>query len=373
MSVHKIATGYKVAWRAAGHTQKCKPGCVKTMHQHTRTFDGQPEATRWDDRMRQHVSVSRDLAEPVGILAARPGSVRTFRALALDTIVERQERGKWSAGTAAGMRTALRKLGNWAEQPITAASVDLRGAQAIVSAAKYPDRIISVIKATCDHATREGDISSHSMSALEADRSRMPDARRDFILATPAQLERVMAELDSDRPGLGLALGLMRFCGLRTGEALAVERGDFNADFSVLTLRRQADCDGVTTTLKSKRSDAVRILPVPAGGLAGTLRDRLAKHCAGLTGERLFTSATGRAVDRDRFGQRCHAGAVAAGLADGWTAYQMRHQYASVLLSRGVPIDKVARMLGHASTAVTYRHYAHLLPGDLDTIGDAAA
>lgn len=75
---------------------------------------------------------------------------------------------------------SLGKLGKWADQPVTSARVDLRGAQAIVSAVKYPDSPISLIKAAMDSAIREGDIHSHAMSALEADRSRLPAVRRDF-------------------------------------------------------------------------------------------------------------------------------------------------------------------------------------------------
>lgn len=364
MSVHTMSeNSFKVCWRSPDHTRRCRPGCVKAMHQHSRTFDTRHEAKRFDDKMIMVVAGAREIGHTVGILPERPGSVRTFRSIALDTIADKKDRGKWSAGTARGMGTALAKLGNWAGQPITSASVDLRGAQAIVSGVKYPDRVISLLKATCDHAVRSGDVSAHSMSALEADRSRMPDARREFILATPEQLATVCAGLDAWRPGLGLALALMRSCGLRTGEALGVEVGDFDSDFATLRVSRQIDCDGAVTTLKGKRSDSFRIVPVPV-----SLSGRLAKHCAGLDQERLFTSATGRPVDRNRFGETCHAGAASAGLPDAWVAYQCRHAYASELISKRVPIDRVARMLGHASTAITYRTYSHLMPGELDDI-----
>lgn len=366
---HKAsAPTYKVVWRAPGCGRKCPPTCTRVMHQHTRTFTDLPEATRYDEKMRDHVSLSRELGGPIARNVARPGSVRTFKALALATIVDRQERGKWSAGTARGMRTALGKLGSWADQSIADASVDLRGAQSIVSAAKYPDRIISIIKSTCDHAVRSGDIETHAMSALEADRSRMPEARRDFILTSPDQLATVCAVLDTYRPGLGLALELMRFCGLRTGEALGVQAEDFSESYSILRVSRQVDCDGKVATLKSKRADDFRIVPVPPA-----LSVKLAKHCADLDRARLFAGKNGGAVDRSRFGEKCRDGAAAAGLDQNWTAYQCRHQYASTLISRNVPIDRVAKMLGHASTAITFRVYSHLMPGDLDSIRDAAA
>jgi len=35
------------------------------MHQHTRNFDNEPDASRWDDKMRARVKVERELSEPV--------------------------------------------------------------------------------------------------------------------------------------------------------------------------------------------------------------------------------------------------------------------------------------------------------------------
>ena len=45
---------------------------------------------------------------------------------------------------------------------------------------------------------------------------------------------------------------------------------------------------------------------------------------------------------------------------------QLRHTFASTLLSRGVSIKAVADWLGHASPTVTLSTYAHLMPADDD-------
>ena len=42
------------------------------------------------------------------------------------------------------------------------------------------------------------------------------------------------------------------------------------------------------------------------------------------------------------------------------TFHELRHTYASTLVNRGCPMPVVAQLLGHASTAMTERHYAHL-------------
>ena len=40
----------------------------------------------------------------------------------------------------------------------------------------------------------------------------------------------------------------------------------------------------------------------------------------------------------------------------------LRHTYGSLLASRGVPLQVIAELLGHADTRITSRHYAHLMP-----------
>lgn len=156
----------------------------------------------------------------VGALPARPSSIRSFRQVALDTIGRKADRGEWSAGTAAGMRTALGKLGARADQDVTDAAMDLLGAQLVVDSLPYPKRPVSLIRATMTYATSEKLITSDGMSALRARRSRKPSAGRTFIFAEQAQLDTMVKALNAWLPGLGLVLLLMRWCGLRTGEAL---------------------------------------------------------------------------------------------------------------------------------------------------------
>ena len=44
--------------------------------------------------------------------------------------------------------------------------------------------------------------------------------------------------------------------------------------------------------------------------------------------------------------------------------HDLRHAFASLMLSQGVRIDLVSQMLGHANAATTLNVYAHLMPGD---------
>src|SRR3989344_2560226 len=43
-----------------------------------------------------------------------------------------------------------------------------------------------------------------------------------------------------------------------------------------------------------------------------------------------------------------------------FTFHCLRHTFASYMLSRGVPIYKVSKILGHSGVVVTEQHYGHL-------------
>jgi integrase len=73
----------------------------------------------------------------------------------------------------------------------------------------------------------------------------------------------------------------------------------------------------------------------------------------------------GLPVASGRFGHWWRKAVEAAG-APGLRYHDLRHTYASTLLSRGVSIRAVAEWLGHATPVVTLTTYAHLMPTDDD-------
>jgi integrase len=42
--------------------------------------------------------------------------------------------------------------------------------------------------------------------------------------------------------------------------------------------------------------------------------------------------------------------------------HDLRHSYATWLISRGVPVNDVARVLGHSQITTTLNRYTHVLP-----------
>jgi len=50
----------------------------------------------------------------------------------------------------------------------------------------------------------------------------------------------------------------------------------------------------------------------------------------------------------------------------GVTTHDLRHFYASALISGGASVNQVQSVLGHSSAAITLKVYSHLWPGDED-------
>jgi site-specific recombinase XerD len=74
----------------------------------------------------------------------------------------------------------------------------------------------------------------------------------------------------------------------------------------------------------------------------------------------VFTTADRKPLNdrRVRYDFRKIAGA--AGLvANDWTPREMRHSFVSLLSDDGMPIEQIARLVGHTSTAVTETVYRH--------------
>lgn len=125
---------------------------------------------------------------------------------------------------------------------------------------------------------------------------------------------------------------------------------------SISVLRSVRD-GGDTKTHKSRRrfampSRCVDALTTHRGGL-GRAPDPAAL---------VFPTATGREMDAHNVRRAFRRVARDAGLdAASWTPRELRHSFVSLLSDSGMPIEQIARLLGHSGTAVTERVYRHQL------------
>jgi integrase len=118
---------------------------------------------------------------------------------------------------------------------------------------------------------------------------------------------------------------------------------------------RSVRAGGDTKTRFSRRTLA---LPVQASNV-------LAKHRAtmqesGLHDDRglVFCTANGTALDAANVRRMFRAICTKAGLDAGeWTPRELRHSFVSLMSDAGVPLEEIARLVGHGSTKVTEAVY----------------
>ena len=75
----------------------------------------------------------------------------------------------------------------------------------------------------------------------------------------------------------------------------------------------------------------------------------------------MFGTRNGTELDAHNI-RRVFRRVVAAGLDPAaWTPRELRHSFVSLLSDSGMPLEQIARLLGHNGTAVTERVYRHQL------------
>lgn len=207
-----------------------------------------------------------------------------------------------------------------------------------------------VLVSVMNEAVRAGRIESHRLSEI---RLVKPDeaSRKSFVFPTYKQI----AELDRLLEDFGPVIWLMRGCGLRISEALAVHREDFSKDGSTLRLIGQPSLSGRTKRipLKHRKPGEYRDIPVP-GYLWDLVKEKPPGPVCPAPGGSYFPYNT--------FLHRFDRAKVKAGIPEGFVSHSLRHAFASALLANGVPITDVAVWLGHRNISVTYSIYAHLIP-----------
>jgi integrase len=109
---------------------------------------------------------------------------------------------------------------------------------------------------------------------------------------------------------------------------------------------------------KTKRSRRTLALPQLAAEALGGLRQSQAAERA-LAGEQwqdtglVFTTHRGAALDAGNVRKMFKRVCIAAEIGDGWTPRELRTSFVSLMSHRGVSIEEIAHLVGHASTRTT--------------------
>ncbi|MEU6198617.1 tyrosine-type recombinase/integrase [Streptomyces sp. NPDC047061] len=192
----------------------------------------------------------------------------------------------------------------------------------------------------------------------------------DPARAVIPSLEQLRAIRTAGDDAFKLVIDLMSGCGLRNGEAYAVNLNNLVAD-DVYRITEQV----VLSTrkygpLKHRKAGEYRDVPLPAR-IRETIQWYAEKY--GTVDGYLLRQETDPRKPYPHWGMDNQWRRIRASgkvdIPEGMVLYGNRHFYASNCLSHGIPITGVAEWMGHKSVDVTFKIYRHLLPG---SIGKAA-
>lgn len=124
-------------------------------------------------------------------------------------------------------------------------------------------------------------------------------------------------------------------------------------------------------TPKSRRTVPLTAIAVEAltAQRKRQLEERMRAGKPGTAGY-VFTTVSGIPYRGENLSARLHVLLAALGLPR-VNPHDLRHTAASIMVASGVPIEKVAAILGHSSVRITNDLYLHLRPGDLRSAADA--
>jgi len=75
----------------------------------------------------------------------------------------------------------------------------------------------------------------------------------------------------------------------------------------------------------------------------------------------VFCTRTGTPLNASNVRRSFRAITTAAGIGEHWTPRELRHSFVSIMSDHGVPIEKIADLVGHKNPTVTGRVYRHQL------------
>jgi integrase len=210
--------------------------------------------------------------------------------------------------------------------------------------AKRKNNIMVPVKCLFGDAKRRGDIKENPCDTI-----RRFKEEKAFI--DPLSFPEIKLFLEQVDPHYLSYFTTAFLTGMRPNELLALKWTNVDFSMRLITVRegRVQGIEGPPKTLSSYRD--IDILP--------PLFDLLERHRekASADARHVFLSEKGKPLQVDNLRHRVWYPALERADLRKRTMYQTRHSFASLMLAHGEDPLWVARMLGHTSTEMLYRHY----------------
>ena len=163
-------------------------------------------------------------------------------------------------------------------------------------------------------------------------------------------------------PAYAMLLRLYLMTGLRPAEGRALQPGDIDFHGKRVRVERSATLESHVKNTKTGETRWVDLSDGLLERLRGYLTWMKAEAIAqGRESSWLFPSKTGSLLDESHVVRAFHRVLDGAGLPR-FRVYDLRHTFASLLLSSNVPLLYVSHQLGHTKPTITLRYYARWIP-----------
>ena len=204
-----------------------------------------------------------------------------------------------------------------------------------------------------------------AVPAAESHQSREKRMREQVW--SPADLRKFLRSVEDDR--LYAAWLLLATTGLRRGEALGLPWSAVSLDDGTIHIEQALVVLGGNPAITEVKTDSSAAeMTVDTATVAALREHRKAQAAEQLawgpaydpTGL-VFTQEDGKPIHPDRFLNAFKSHAKKAGLRP-IRVHDLRHSYASALLSAGLPMKVISERLRHAGISITADLYTHLSP-----------
>lgn len=224
-------------------------------------------------------------------------------------------------------------------------------------------KVYVLLKTLLLDAHRKGAIEAHPLEDVDAPQYEAERA----VVPTKDQVIAIKAAAASDR--FSMFIDMMAGCGLRNGEALALNVNNIVADDVYRVTEQVHYRTKKLERLKHRKPGEFREVPLPRS-IRESIDRFVEKHgttedgyvLQGTRGKHMNHGTINAIWYRKLPGKNVH-------IPRGMTIYGNRHFFASNCLAHNIPITDVADWMGHKSIEVTFRIYRHLMPA---SIGRAA-
>jgi len=178
---------------------------------------------------------------------------------------------------------------------------------------------------------------------------------------TAAQAQKLIAAAVASGDRHEAAVVLAVACGMRLGEILGLRWGDVDFKAKSISIRRSLqEVSGAFTFSEGKTTTARRKIALGSIALAALRRRKaIAEHTKDV--DLVFSTASGTPLGRTNFRKRTFEVILAKAKVPKVRFHDLRHSFATLLLTRGTPVKVAAEALGHANPAITQRLYQHAI------------